>query len=582
MRSRRTVNITGRSSIWLTMMICSILLVSGGQIKGDGIFPDGAEAVRTGRISFPSTLSQEANFSTYFDYRSMTDYLRFLEGEYPDLVKLWSLGQTYEGREIWCIKLSDRVELVDDGHPGSEPDALLVGAHHANEWISYEVPLFIITFLLENYGGDDDNGSIATFLMDNREIFFVPILNADGVQYAHDVDRGWRKNREPNYIGEFGPAHIISPDLLPVSYGVDINRNYGWMWHEAGGSNVVVTSGSSYRGPPDNRDDDGDAIFQIDLTPGFLPFGPDEGVDEDPWDGIDNDGDGKVDEDPAGGFTSLESIAMRELGDEHAFPVAITYHSYSELVLWPWGYSGETTKDDAVLSQLGARMAEMNGYRPMQGESLYKVTGEFTDWFYSQYGTFGYTFEIGRTHNIPGEEIRSHCELNLDPSLFLIHAADNPYESFIRFDENSSSFNIERNSIALQFSYEDMGYPKPISADGSRVAYRWDGGLWDEEEVEFREDGNITCSISRRREGGSLEYYLVLEDSDSKTVTYPTYAPNQALLLEFEGDSIFQIYFGMDTILILTFTLGIVWGGFSVGIFKAMGSGKKRRQDIGS
>lgn len=526
-------------------------------------------------------MSSEMNFTSYFDYGSMTDYLKYLETRYPDLVNLRSLGQTHEGREIWCVKLSDKAKLVEDGHPGSEPKALLVGAHHGNEWISYEVPLFTMTFLLDNYGGKDENGSIATYLIDNREIFFVPMLNADGVQYAHDINRNWRKNREPNYISEFSPSNKISPEVEPTSYGVDINRNYGWMWHEAGGSNVLLSRGSSYRGPPDNVDDDGDAIFQIDLTPGIFPWGPDEGVDEDPWDGIDNDGDGKVDEDPAGGFSSEETIAMRKLGDDHHFPVAITYHSFSELILWPWGYSEEPTKDDAVMSQLGTRMADMNGYEPMQGEELYKVTGEFNDWFYSQYGTLGYTFEIGRTHNIPGEEIRHHCDLNLGPSLYLIHSASNPYQSFIRFDENSTSVEVERNSIDIEFSYEDMGYPKAVSEDGSSVYFRWDEGPWERRSIEFLENGNISSSLSRNREGGSLDYYLILEDADGGVVTYPTYAPNQMVSIDFEGDTIFQIYFGPDTILIMLFTLGVIWGGFTFGIAKAMGSEKKGRAAVG-
>lgn len=582
MRSQRTERINRRTSILLAMMFCSILVFTGNEVNTEGSAQGLGRHLDHLDEIHPNEISPEANFTSYFDYETMTEYLKFLETQYPGLIHLYSIGTTHEDRDIWCAKLSDKAYSMEDGSPGSEPKSLIVGAHHGNEWISYEVPLFVITFLLENYGGSCVNGSIATYLMDNREIFFVPMLNPDGVQYAHDVDRGWRKNREPNYASEFLPSQILEPEVEPISYGVDINRNYGWMWHEGGGSNVLVSRGGSYRGPPDNVDDDGDAIIQIDITPGILPFGPDEGVDEDPWDGIDNDGDGEVDEDPAGGFTSKETIAMKGLGDDHEFPVAITFHSFSELVLWPWGFSAEPTKDAAVLTQLGIRMAEMNGYRPMQGEELYKVTGEFNDWFYSQQGTFGYTFEIGRTHNIPAEEIRHHCDLNLDPTLFLIHSADNPYSSFIRFDENSSSFDLKRNSIDLEFSYQDDGYPIPISNDRTRLMYKWKGGIWEEEETEILEDGNISASIPRRREGGTLEYYLVIEDSNSNQITYPMYAPYRTEEIVFEGDSIFSIYFGLDTIFIMLFTLGVIWGGFAWGIFKAMRSDKKGRSEIGS
>jgi hypothetical protein len=527
-------------------------------------------------ISVPESILEESNFTTYYDYNSMTEYLQFLQESRPDIVKLWSMGETHEGRDIWVLKLSDKPELIDDGGTQAEPNVLLVGAHHGNEWISYEVVLYVLSFLINNYQMEDDNGSIATYIIDNREVFFVPILNPDGVQYAHEVERGWRKNREPNYANEFGPTQIISPDLVPLSYGVDINRNYGWAWHEAGGSNVLVTSGPSYRGPPDNVDDDGDAIIQIDIRPGYIPVGPDEGVDEDPWDGIDNDDDGEVDEDPAGGFTSRETIAMRHLGETHFFPVAITYHSYSELILWPWGNTPEPPKDAAVLAQLGTRMAEMNGYRPMQGYELYPVTGEFNDWFYAQYGTFGYTFEIGRRHTIPAEEIPVHCQLNLNATLYLIHAAANPYESFIRFDENSTRHEVTRDEVKVVLSYEDEGYPYPLSIDRTRVHYRWGDGEWRSSPVAEEEDGNLSAFIPKISRDVRLEYYFELIDTDGRSVTEPTFAPNQFHEVDISGGGGTFLEFGPATLFVMLFTLGVVWGGFTLGITKAMRSGKRR------
>ncbi|MGA1793218.1 MAG: M14 family zinc carboxypeptidase [Thermoplasmatota archaeon] len=522
----------------------------------------------------PDGILEESNFTTYYDYNSMTEYLQFLEQTRPDIVKLWSIGRTHEGRDIWCLKLSDEPGLEDDGGSSVEDNVLLVGAHHGNEWISYEVPLYVLSFLVRNYGQETENGSIATYIVDNREVYFIPILNADGVQYAHESERGWRKNREPNYISEFGPGGVINPDLVPLSYGVDINRNYGWAWHEAGGSNVLVTSGASYRGPPDNVDDDGDAVIPIDVRPGYIPVGPDEGVDEDPWDGIDNDGDGEVDEDPAGGFSSLETIAMRELGEEHLFPVAITYHSYSRLVLWPWGNTPEPTKDAAVLEQLGTRMAEMNEYRPMQGYELYPVTGEFNDWFYSQYGTFGYTFEVGNRHTIPAEEIRENCELNLEPTLYLCHAAANPYESFIRFDENSTRWEKTRDGARLSLSYIDEGYPTPMNLDRTRVHFQWGDGEWMTAPVVEDEDGNLSAEVLKVSKDRELRFYFELVDTQGRSVTEPTFAPNQFHTIVLDEGGELYMEFGAATVFVMLFTLGIVWGGFVGGIGKALRSKK--------
>ncbi len=518
--------------------------------------------------------SFESNFTEYFDYNTMTSYLKNLEQRFPDLMYLFSIGRTYEGREIWCAKLSDNVRTIDDGNPGSEPNALLVGAHHGNEWISYETALYVLTYLLEFYGHGCDNGTAATYLMDNREIYIVPMLNADGTQYAHETDRGWRKNREPNYIYDKAPGNFIEPDLVPSSYGTDINRNYGWMWHELGGSNIVIANGGTYRGPPDNVDDDGDAIIQVDIRNGILP-GPDEGVDEDPWDGIDNDGDGEVDEDPAGGFSTRETQAIRELGDSVEFPVSITYHSYSELILWPWGFESEAPPDGPDLEQLGTRMAEMNGYRPMQGYELYPVTGEFDDWFYSQYGTFSYTFEIGKRHTIPAEEILEHTRTNIEPAKYLIYSADNRYKSYLRTDENSTRVWRAGNNMRVEFGFTDEGYPIPWDDDSFSIVYRWENGPWKRTPLDILDNGNLTGIVPIEMDEGKLELYIEMIDGNGNVFTEPAYAPYSLITFEMKRDSIFSLYFGFDTMIVMLFTLGIAWGGFTLGLTKSIRSQRK-------
>jgi hypothetical protein len=563
----------GPKNLNWTIIVLSIVAVASLSLIPTGI--QGSVQVTDSSGDYPEDGPIfHRNFTQYFDYPSMTEYLKQMQVRFKDIMELWSLGQTHEGRDIWCVKLSDNPGSSDDGSPGSEPDAILVGAHHANEWISYETALYVMTFLLENYGGTDLNGTAATYLVDSREIFIVPMLNPDGTQYAHESERGWRKNREPNYAYDHMPGSYIDPELVPSSYGVDLNRNYGWMWHVAGGSNAILARGGSYRGPPDNVDDDGDAIVQVDIRNGILP-GPDEGVDEDPWDGIDNDGDGEVDEDPAGGFTSEETIALKELGDNQDFTVGISYHSYSELVLWPWGYTNEEAPDGPHMAQLGNRMAEMNGYRPMQGYDLYMVTGDMTDWFYSQYGTYAYTFEVGRTHNIPAGEIVKHAQLNLDPSLYLIYAADNPFISYIRTDENSTKVWRTGDTMRVELSFDDEGYPIPFNNDTFDVVYRWDRGPWKRSPLTALESGNLTGSFPAETDDGRVELYFEMEDDRGNLFTEPAYAPYSLIKMDFVRDPIFGLYFGFDTLLVLLFTLGISWGGFSFGIVKSVRSQRR-------
>ena len=80
----------------------------------------------------------------------MTDLFHNLNGNHSDIMSLTSIGRTYEGRDIWMIKLSDNVDEDED-----EPGVLLMGAHHGNEKPSFEVLIFLIQHMLENYGKEN-------------------------------------------------------------------------------------------------------------------------------------------------------------------------------------------------------------------------------------------------------------------------------------------------------------------------------------------------------------------------------------------------------------------------------------------
>ena len=83
----------------------------------------------------------------YFTYQEMIDLLHDLEDTYLDIMSLESIGVTYEGRDVWMVKLSDNVEDTED-----EPGVLFMGAHHGNEKPSFEVLISFIQHMVENYG----------------------------------------------------------------------------------------------------------------------------------------------------------------------------------------------------------------------------------------------------------------------------------------------------------------------------------------------------------------------------------------------------------------------------------------------
>ncbi|MDZ7376576.1 MAG: M14 family zinc carboxypeptidase, partial [candidate division KSB1 bacterium] len=128
----------------------------------------------------------DPNAGLYHTYSELEAELQDLAKNHPAIAQLSSLGRSHEGRELWALNISDQVDNDE-----SEPAIILLGAHHAREWISVEVPLLIARFLIEQYGVD----TTVTRLVDQVEIWVVPMVNPDGHQHSVTTDRLWRKNR---------------------------------------------------------------------------------------------------------------------------------------------------------------------------------------------------------------------------------------------------------------------------------------------------------------------------------------------------------------------------------------------------
>ncbi len=144
-------------------------------------------------------------FHTYQEVNLLLDSLRVV---HPNIISSRShIGFSHEGRSIWAVKISDNPDVDESA---SESGVYFDGLHHAREPMSLEVQLYYIYWLMDNYGSDAE----ATYLVNNREIFFVPIVNPDGYVYNQNTapDGGglWRKNRRNH----------------GSCFGVDLNRNY--------------------------------------------------------------------------------------------------------------------------------------------------------------------------------------------------------------------------------------------------------------------------------------------------------------------------------------------------------------------
>ena len=278
-----------------------------------------------------------------------------------------------------------------------------------------------------------------TNLVDTREIYLIPMLNVDGNRYDREVfcgedawnceSAGWRKNLRDNTVTGVTPLPDIDEEVDSSCDGVDLNRNYQFEWGAPLGATGPLFPGMCYAGGPNNDVYNG----PVDDTDN-----DDDGqVNEDHVDGKDDDADGLTDEDWWGGNSEPETKFIQdltEMNDDDGngasdFAATLTWHSYSELVLYPWGHCTNCQTDDHLeLIYHGDKMAEMTTYENMQSSDLYPTTGDYCDWHYGVHNSYCYTIEIGTAfHQVP-EDINHIAVRNLGVPFYMVEIADDPRE----------------------------------------------------------------------------------------------------------------------------------------------------------
>ncbi|MBT3585346.1 MAG: zinc carboxypeptidase [Halobacteriovoraceae bacterium] len=284
--------------------------------------------------------------------------------KYPSIATALNFGTTLEGKTIHGIRITKEGNRKS---PYVTPGILFVGAHHAREHLSTEAPMGLIKYLLENYG----TNARVTKLIDNRDIYIVPMLNSDGAMY--DIKgrkyKMWRKNRRKN---------------SGSSFGVDLNRNYSFGWG----------TGGSSRNP------------RSDVFMGPAPFSEPETM-----------------------------AVKKFVEEHSNLRMLLSYHTFSELILYPWGGKNEGVggKDQETFVKMAKQMATHNKYKPMQASGLYIATGDTCDWAYGTQGIFCFTFELSpksrwRGGFYPGAKVIDRVtKVNIIPALEMIEWAGDPY-----------------------------------------------------------------------------------------------------------------------------------------------------------
>lgn len=274
-------------------------------------------------------LGSMGGYPTYTEVLSELDSMYLL---YPSLVKQKTpIGAylTHDGFPVEWMKISNN-PLVDE----SEPEILITALHHAREPGSITQLLYFMWYLLENYGTNPE----ITYLVNNTEIFFIPMINPDGYMYNELIAPGgggmWRKNRRNN---------------LDATFGVDLNRNYSFAWGTTGTS--TSTSSDVYCG--------------------------------------------------TSAFSEPETQAIRDFVLAHQFKIALNYHTYGNLLLFPYGHDYVDAPDKDYFENITELMVCQNGFVNQSAVTLYPASGTSDDWYYGDTITkprvFAMTPEVGST-----------------------------------------------------------------------------------------------------------------------------------------------------------------------------------------
>lgn len=266
---------------------------------------------------------------------------------YPHLAVLVDLGPSWEGlgdgldpdKRLRLIRLGNR-DIVAD-----KPVLFAMTAIHAREYTTAELGLRFAEHLLQGYGSDPE----ATWILDHHEVHLLVQANPDGRRQA-ETGLSWRKNTNQGYCGS-----------TSTSRGADLNRNFPFAWGTVPNGSSPNVCSATYRGPLPASEPETQAV--VNYTRALIP--------------------------------SRRPAPINAPANEDTRGIFLDIHSFSELVLWPWGITTDPAPNAEALERLGRRFAWFNGYKPEASVGLYPTDGTTDDFAYGELGLPAYTFELG-------------------------------------------------------------------------------------------------------------------------------------------------------------------------------------------
>ena len=264
----------------------------------------------------------------YHTYDEIIQTIDSLCADYPSICKKFSYGLSVEGRELAAVKISDNVNLDEN-----EAEVMFDGGIHGDEIGGSENLVRFAEFLCDSYGVDQ----YITSLINNREIWLYIMVNPDG-----------RVNM-----------------VRYNSNGVDLNRDWGYMWDADGNS--------------------------------------------------------------PGSYSQVETRALRSCMLENQFVIQTSYHSGTVFLAYTWSYRPDPCPDMAQIDQLANVYVTSSGYPDLphgQGYTgMYPINGSSKDAMYGTMGSVGWTIEISMDKQPPASQIQYYYDLNEPAMISMIDYA---------------------------------------------------------------------------------------------------------------------------------------------------------------
>ncbi len=316
-----------------------------------------AEAYWSGRRAGiqPSAISGYPCYRTVAETYATMDQLA---QSYPSLAQVVDIGPSWleneapgTGHRMRALELSNRATGFS-----AKPAMVVFASIHAREYTPAELLARFAEGLANGYGTDPE----ATWLLDNFRFHLILQANPDGRVQA---ERGlsWRKNVDDT-----------NGSCSATSYGVDLNRNFAFLWHQTPGGSSGDACAGSYRGPSSLSEAESQDLLR------YVAGTPDStGVYRD------------------GVLRDRRGDAVGSAAPDDYQGLFLDLHSYARSVLWPWSHSTTPPPNAAALRTLGRRLAWYNGYTPKQWSRMYLADGTDTDAMYGLLGVPSYTLEMG-------------------------------------------------------------------------------------------------------------------------------------------------------------------------------------------